>query len=427
MGVKVRFIARRVAVLAVIALPFAAMAQLLPEGPPPRVALLNVALDQQAGQLAVRALRKALLADDQFDPLQPGPLANVLELALNLDPDAEIDAAIARADDLLNQAEEAYTNLREKEAEELLRAAERELVSIEPRSKVIQRLAEINFRLGLVLMRRQDSVSAAGAFRVAMRLSPDRPAPDPGVYDPDVIKAYEAAASLSQAKTATVEVIAPFDGADVYIDGKKVGVTPYRASVEPGLHYFWGTMPDKQPFGARLTAIVYEERELSLQIRRIPDDRIAARMRAELLRNGARDEARLSAAVATIYQLTLVKFVAVVTQHKDKGLQVAIFDPTGRRLTEWAELSPESAEDVIKALPGRVDLDPDKLPPLADAGAGGLGNGKPKGRPWYREPLSYVAIGGVTVIAVAGFLILSGSDQGVTEFIDGRCCEPFEQ
>jgi len=425
MGVSVRVFAHWTALVALIAATAAAPVRVATGAQAstrPRVALLNVAADQAAGQRAVRALRRALLADDQFDPLQPGPLANVLELAMSPDPHAATDTAIARADERIAAAREALSNLEETEAHRQLKLAERTLVMLEPTAPVIERLAEINFQIGLVHMRRQDSVSAAAAFRIAMRLAPSRPPPDPGVYSPDIIDAYRAAASLPQAKTATVRVVAPFDGADVYIDGIRVGVTPYTATIEPGAHYFWGTMADKQAFGARLTALVDEPREVSLLIRRIPDDQIAARVRRKLLSAETRDDDALREATAIIYQLTLVKYVLVVTDRPRGELTVSVFDAAGDRLTAWAELSERSAAHVIHALPGRVVLHPRPLPAAPDAGAA-QPIALPPSRPWYREPLSYVAVGGGTLLVAIGVMILTSSSSAPAERIGGACCD----
>jgi hypothetical protein len=389
-------------------LPFAALGQLVLDEPPPRVALLNVAGDQDAGYQATRALRRALLADDQLEPLQPGRLADVLEKALPADPAQDLARMLEEVDGQIAESVDALTNLQESVAQAKLKTAERALISVEPTPEVVTRLAEINFQLGRVYLRTSQPRAADDSFRLVRRLDPSRPDPDPGKFDPDVVDAWKAAKG-KQAKSAVVTVTAPFEGAEVYIDGVKVGVTTHEAKVEPGPHYFWASMPEKAPAGERATAIFEEPRRLTLQISRIPDDQIAAELKRGVL-TGERADAEIGAVVARVYEMTLVKYVVVVSE-QDARMSVAVFSGNGRRLTEWATLTPETAGDVVAALPGRLKLDPNGLPEgTPDAGVIGGGNKKPTGRPWWKDPISYATIGGVSLIVVVSVLILASSD-----------------
>ncbi|RMH41934.1 MAG: PEGA domain-containing protein [Deltaproteobacteria bacterium] len=354
-----------------------------------------------------------------YRPLQPGPLATVLEKALPADPAADVAAELRRADELIAEAIEHITNLREEQARELLKRAEARLIRLKPTRGVLDRLAEINFQLGRIYMRRSDSRSATDAFRVTMRLQPDRPPPDPRRYDPDVIEAWRAA-SLAQARTAVVTVTAPFDGARVFIDGVQVGVTPYRAQLEPGAHYFWAEMDNKQPAGMRATAIFEEPREVNLQIRRLPDDAIAARVKRSLLA-GPLTEQAIATAVQQLYELLLVKYVIVLADRDPTGIGAAVFDARGARVTEWVPVTERDAAALVRALPGRVDLSApavagDAGPPAPPADAG------PPERPWWRNPMSYAAVGGGALIVVVGVLILTASEDAPAPHPDLTCC-----
>ncbi len=424
MCVKVRGFTRRAAIVGVLAaLPVVALAQLgLDE--PPRVVMLNLAANQEAGKTAVIEFRAALQSDDGVRNISPGPLANALALPIELDADAALRQTLGRVDELLTGALKDRGDFKFDDAIAKLEQAERALMPLEPGANVMTRLADVNFQLGLVYMSQTDPAAAADVFRVTHRLSPGRTL-DPARTFPEVIKAFQAAGA-PQAKTARVIVNAPFDGAAVYIDGVKRGVTPLDIKVEPGLHYFWGTLPDKKPAGAKDDASRRVTREVRLDIQRIPDEDLAREIRRDLLTRTvpASDEVYATAA-QKVAVLTGEQIVVILVERGQDQLWVASYDRAQRRLSEWTRFESGQAASIIKALPGRLDLDPKNVTdPTPDAGI--RIPIPPKPTPWYKQPAAWGAVGGAAVIVTVSVFILTRQSEPPPERPDFACCGGFE-
>jgi hypothetical protein len=370
-----------------------------------RVAVVNLAADAAAGRKAAEELDRALAADGEADPLPPGEVMRALEEPLPRDTGAAAARVLAEADERLAAAREAQVRFDRDAAVAQLAAAERTLLALDPSAPVIARLAEASFLLGLVHMAAGEAVPAIAAFRVTRRLAPTRPALDPARYPPDVIEAY-AAAGQALAKTAAVELRAPYDGASVFVDGQRVGSSGTRAAVEPGAHFVWATMAGYQPAGARVELSPEQQLPVSLALQPLPPEARARALRAELLATTP-TLAAYRAAAAEIGAIAGVRAVILVAS-RGRGLVAAVYDTGTAQLGTWVALPAGSAARVLASLPGRALVG-------AGSGRGGRGPGGGPGvdtRAWYDRTWGRVAIGGTVVLTVtAGIVLFSVLDE----------------
>jgi hypothetical protein len=380
---------------------------------PRRVALLNVADDQDAGQAATRALRSALLADVMFGPLPAGDLARALEDPIARtaeDPEAEV---LAAADHSLASAAEARAAFEDDRALAELRAAEQSLLAVRPTGAVVARLAEVNFQIGILAMGREESDRAIDGFRVVHRLDPGRGALDPARYMPPVLAAYQAAA-LPQKKSAKILVRTPYDRAEVLVDGQLVGTTPHEADLEAGVHYVWTEFPAYAPAGARIVAVADQTETVQLPLRPLPAAERIRQVRRELLGPAARRPPAtddIVAAAASVADIAGVPVVIVIVGVDPAALDAVVYSSQSGDVTTRAAWQADAAGAIVAALPGRL---------LPSGSGGGPPPPPPPPPPWYRTRWGIAAISGGVVLTLVGVAALAQDD---TPPLSGTCCD----
>lgn len=348
-----------------------------------RVAVVNVATDQNAGQTAASKLRLSLAADSDFRPLDPGELTRALEdpVPPERDEDAE---RIADADRLLAAAMDALVRGEPAAAADRLGEAEDKLMEARPTADVLARLAEVNFQLGLIFMGGNQPDEARRAFRIARRFGADR---DMSSYPRNYQNEYESAGA-ERARNAPVTVRAPVDGAVVYVDGVRAGETPLKVELDEGIHYYWAEAAGRLPAGARRVAIAKQDDVVRLDLRSVPVDTQMIETRRELLARGGRAPDESYRALAEAVSLT-ERFVAVVIVIADGprgGLVMAAYDASTDTLGGWVPYSAERVDAFVATLPARPG-----------AGNGDKGRKAPKVSPWYKKWWVWAIVGSVAV------------------------------
>ncbi|HUH01715.1 MAG TPA: hypothetical protein VML75_06945, partial [Kofleriaceae bacterium] len=205
---------------------------------PRRVAIVNGANDDSAGVAGAAEIRRVLTRESDLTPIPDGDLARALEgpLPLRTRERRIIDQAVAE----LDRAQTLYEAFALDQALAALMRAEADLATLPPSDDARLRLAEVEFRKGLIYMIKPDRAAATEAFRLARTLDPARASLDRSVYDPEVVKTY-AGADAPRPVDAIIEVASSYDGATLWLDG--VEITGSTLRVARGLHVVVATFP----------------------------------------------------------------------------------------------------------------------------------------------------------------------------------------
>jgi tetratricopeptide (TPR) repeat protein len=132
---------------------------------------------------------------------------------------------------------QAYQKLQIGRARKLLEQAQKPLAKAGAEVRDPQLFVDLHVYHGLSLLAEGKSKQAAKDFRQAVAMNPDTSL-SPRQFPPDVIKAFERAKrQLLSGRPTQVRLMSKPAGADVFIDGKRQGVTPLTAPVYPGYHF----------------------------------------------------------------------------------------------------------------------------------------------------------------------------------------------
>lgn len=367
---------------------------------PARVAIVNLAADQEAGQGAARRLRAALQGRDDLSPTPPGDLSQALEQALPDPPWAETQ--LSRAHQFVAAARDARARFAESSALAALAAAEDVALALEPGPQVSELLAEVSLERGLLAMARSDLTDAVAAFRTLRRLAPQRAGLDPARYPPQVVAAYGAAAEPAKGTTA-VEISTLYDGIPVLVDGAPAGNAPVKLELTPGHHYVAAIAPQYAPTGQRIDVHAGAPLVVHLPLSPLPAASRVRRTREQLAGgNGAeelRQAAELFAAQSAAEHVILLRGTA-------GALSAAVYGGTPARLGGWRPLTDDVSAWLAHALPRRVPAVP--LSRLLQVPA----EPRTAQRPWYRRPWPQAAMGGGVALTVLGIVLAVLSDEG---------------
>lgn len=382
---------------------------------PRRVAVLNLATEAETGQKVAQQLRGLLQKDQHFESLPTGPIRDALAAPLpgQLDRDG---AAVAEVEQILDKVRAARTQfgVDSDQSLQLLQRAERILEGVFPTDEVVAALADVNFQAGLVFMDRQESATAGDAFRVVRRLAPERTEIDPKLFAPNYVEAYRAA-GLPQTDTAPVVVRAPYDGATVYVDGKAVGETPYKAKLAPGKHYIWAEFEGYVPAGARLYAIAYSEISVDVPLRPLSIEDRVARVRRPLAADPDSSDDAIREAASEVSSLTGAPVVVVIRERR-RGLGVAVYDASVDRLSRWRFADDDRLAATVAALPGRPP--PSRPIPLVPE----PGKRPADPVPWYETTVGISAISTTAVVTVLSIVFIATSGSGDSPPPSVTCC-----
>jgi tetratricopeptide (TPR) repeat protein len=210
-------------------------------------------------------------------------------------------ASADEANDLFQKGAAAYREGRYEEAIELFRQAYR----LHPYAELVYNTGQAHEKLGNI-------AQALESFREYLRLSPN--ASDRATVEKR-IQALEA--RQAEKALADVDISSTPSAAEVRIDGRRVGQTPWTGKLEPGAHSITLTLPGYEPLSRQLT-VEARGLDLELALRQVssPDRRASAEepsrgvepltlvvlgvgvaglggaLGFELARRGAEDEAR---------------------------------------------------------------------------------------------------------------------------------------
>lgn len=374
---------------------------------PTTVVVINLAADQRAGAKQAEILRKSLKAHQILEPIQAGLDAEALEEPL---PEAPERRAERQARAALAEAEAELREFRYKRALARVTGGERQARSIPPGPEQRQLLAALAFTRGLGELGEQNRGKAREAFELAIRLHPERPAPDRATYDPLVVSVWADAGKRAAAEPTTVLTVQPeLAAATVYVDGVRVGTGRVAVELVPGDHEIAATLPG-YALSARRIAVGEGDAVETLRLIRQPRFERALAIRRRLLADTSLSRAELIAAAAEIVREEGVEGAFVI---RGRPLEVAALRRQGNVMTRFR---PAAGFEAL--FPMYV-----KVAPLA---LGAIPS-TPVEQPWWRSgmPVAYF-LGGIGLTSVIGVLVVTLSDDG-TNRRAFTCCDTVQR
>lgn len=357
---------------------------------PRSVVIVNLASDQASGARAAAALRAALAGAEDLAPLPSGDLTRALEGALGPDP---AERALAEGQAHLAAAAAAFDRFKGRQARAELRRARAALLASPPEPRLTGLLAEVAFRTALVHLREDNRGLALAELELSQRLAPARGPLDPVRWPPQVIAAdAEARRRIASADAGTLLVTATFDGAAVFVDGVRRGVTPATVEIGAGLHDVVVASPAHRVASARVEVEGDERIAVTLDLE--PRSRVE---RAEASRHAvARGDLPVERAADLACELAETGAALVVTGAPPV---VAVFEAGPQRLS------------FARPVDGEVTRLFGLLQPVGMPALVARATGPSETPPWYAEPWGVAAIGTGVVATVLGVLAAQGGDS----------------
>ncbi len=216
------------------------------------------------------------------------------------------------------------------------------LTNVRPTSEALGLYAELAFAAGQAGLKLRKPNDASLAFGLSHRLDSAK-RPDPTRYEPDIVQAYQLAAT----KTATPASLEVQGTGTVWIDGVDRGPAPGTFEVSAGLHLVQLSGPDRETRGQQ----VHVPQTTAVEIEAAPatDERKVERARIDLART--KDAASRAGAVKKLAQLLGVGDAVLIEK-----------DPDGRLLVQtWRDRAP-GFSGMVEHKEGRAG---DLLVPLA--------------------------------------------------------------
>ncbi len=310
---------------------------------PRPVAMVNLARDQQAGQVAVAKLRNALAGQPELTPVASGDLSRALERPL---------ARLGPMERDLERAKRSFVDARKAEAMFSYAAALRKLAEAEtillglpPTPQITGLLAEANFRAGLIYAIDKKKALALRSFRTVRTLAPARRALDPGRYAPSVVALYAQAANAPIGNAQT-KVTTTYDGAMIHLDGRKIGRAPITIALSPGVHYVVATFKGHKPSGVRLLLASGASPQTRLRLQALRVDE-----KARLLRRRSLATANLGYLDVGRRVARLAKVDAVIIVSGDGTMiSSALYDTRSDLLGKWRRFGNTHIDTILAPL-----------------------------------------------------------------------------
>ncbi len=368
---------------------------------PRRVAVINLASAQKAGTAAAVAFRHRLARTNTLIALPTGLLATALESEIPTQGPRVALLRSARA--LIAQAGDARGRFADDEALAYLTRVERILLALVPDKDWLVAMADLNLLSGRILLARPKRDEARALFRLVASLDPTRKALDPAVFTPDEVKLF-AEAIAAQPGTARVTLSASYDGASIWLDGKRVGAAPATVTLPAGLHYVAAVFKDHTPEIQKVTWNAGSTTSVSLRLHPMSTDARARGLRRAVLGVGAPSSEAILGAARDAATLAGVDAVALIRSGA-RGIQIAIYDGRADKLGPWLpEVTPSATLLATLLPPPKPRPKPIVIPPPPPP---------PPPVVWYRKRWAQALIGGgVAATLVGGFLLNRSGDSG---------------
>lgn len=350
-------------------------------------AALEAQLQREADLILVvsdrRAALRGAIPDDSRAPLTEAraALADVRDVLARFDHGAAVaaaDAAIARA------------------------------VDVAPGEELLAVIADLALARGLALLGDGAAPDARASFALVHRLSPGRTL-DPARYLPEVVAAFDAARATGD--PATLDVAAD-DGAEVWVDGARIGPAPAVIQLAPGLHCVTVT-GERLVARGQLVDVPHAGATVTLDAAEAAPAVVLHRLRARLV--AATGDVERAVVVAEILRLVGGQDAIVVARDDAGALVARIYSGRAGTLGDARPAKDATPVDLIKPLRplkvpvrGGGDDRPPVTPPIDTPPA------------WYERRWVQVSIGGTVVAGVVASVVYAMTrPQGASE-LDGQ-------
>ncbi|MEM9489926.1 MAG: PEGA domain-containing protein, partial [Myxococcota bacterium] len=235
-----------------------------------------------------------------------------------------------------------------------------------------------------------------------------------------------ARAGTERAPSAILRITGTFDGAVVYIDGRKSGVTPVLTRVSPGVHYVMATYPGDQVLGKRVMVGPDVTESVRLPFTRVAVEDRAWQLRRELLADGPVSPADAATAARRTAALTSTAIVVVIGSDAGGTPWVASFDTRDNRLGASISLAgqpdTEATDDLLRdlGLVRRIEppvvLRPDPVP-----------DPNPRDRSWWTSSRIKTGVAVGVILSVVGYSLLQLDTSPTPATVSGSsCCTIFQ-
>jgi tetratricopeptide (TPR) repeat protein len=225
-----------------LSLPLLLLASSLQAATLPEVALVGLhveGVDADRARKALEAIERSLEQDGRVAVLSPTDVAH------RIDGREEIivsDAFLGPARALLDEGRVLYERADPDQAIPVLEDAVKAFNATMAYTTENRSLIEALLLLGFAHIVTGDEDTAAKAFARVVQLDPGREL-DTINYAPRIVNFYAGVRERTLAKGfGSIEVLTPLPGADVYVDGRRVGVTPMVVESLPVGRHFLGVI-----------------------------------------------------------------------------------------------------------------------------------------------------------------------------------------
>ncbi len=219
----------------------------------------------------------------------------------------------------------AYQNLQIGKAIGALKKAKTRTALCGPEIRDAEPLVNLHLYYGLALLAQGNTRQAAGEFRQAVALRPELTL-DTKRFPPDVVSTFTATKrQLLSGSPVQVQFQSKPAGAEVWLDGRRLGNSPLTAPVYPGTHYVRFDKEGHSPWTLKVEGVPPE----SLRARLVPtwtggppEDLIATAIAREDLSQAVRAKLKM---LAGFYRVDAILLVSVVRQGNKHHLGQRLF------------------------------------------------------------------------------------------------------
>lgn len=357
----------------------------------PPVAVIDLSAADPAKELS-DALYKALVDHAGLRPLD----APTLIAALRGPFVDEEGAYLRRAQQYKQQADDALSQLDDRNAAIFAGNGMAELAFVQPSPEMLGLYAELAFAYGQAQIGLRKPNDASLAFQLAHRLDPAH-SPDRTRYPPNIVAAFNAAAVKP---TIAAKVAIKGEGR-VWIDGVEQGPAGATFDTSEGLHLVQLTGPDRETRGEQALVPL----AAALNIVSAPATEELKVKRARIAMSRARDPAERASAIKRLAALLGVRDAVLITKNTAGELTVQT----------WRDREPGFSALVVHRDEKPVEL----LRPLAPPALKVEKSFEPVPDPppivieerWHQKTWIRASIAGGVIAGIVGAILYARRDQ----------------